>query len=56
MRFLIYSLNKLYGECLSISLASVKGVLFVKHVWTIQDAINAAHAEDITSVLVDVSD
>ena len=56
MRCLIYSLNKLYGECLSIGLASVKGVLFVKHVWTIQDAINAAHAEGITSILVDVGD
>lgn len=56
MGLLICSGNRLFGECLCYGFSSVSSGLFVKHVATIDAAIETSLNEDITSVLVDISD
>jgi len=56
MGWLICSANTLFGECLCYGFSSVPDDVLVKHVSTIEAAIETALSEDITSVLVDISD
>ena len=56
MGTLICSENTLFGECLCHGLSSVSDRALVKHVSTIEAAIATALNEEITSILVDISD
>lgn len=56
MRSLIYSENKLFGQCLSHGLAAQPSVAFVRHSPDIADIPSLAATHQVSSVLVDLGD
>jgi DNA-binding NarL/FixJ family response regulator len=56
MRSLIYSENKLFGQCLSHGLAAQPGVAFVRHSSHLEEIHGLAVEHRVSSVLVDLGD
>ena len=54
MRNLIYSVNGLFGQCLSHGLAGQPGVAFVRHSSELDEIVILAQRHHVTSILVDM--